>query len=174
MNRLFRHIAAAIALLTLIAAALACSNDDGCQGNRSSIPLAGFYSSQSGSKIQVDSISVFGIGMKGDTMIVDHARLIDRVYLPLNVADTLSRFVVRYDALSLAAFNLADTISVTYKPIPYFHSEDCGAMYLFDIVDYSTTNVLIDSISFSTMHIDNANNENVRIFFRTQEEDVEQ
>ena len=44
-------------------------------------------------------------------------------------------------------------------------------MYLFDIVDYSTTNVLIDSISFSTMHIDNANKENVRIYFRTQEED---
>ena len=56
MNRLFRHIATAVALLTLIAAALACSNDDGCQGNPSSIPLAGFYSSQSGSKNQVDSI----------------------------------------------------------------------------------------------------------------------
>ena len=173
MNRLFRHIAAAAALLTLIGAALSCSNDEGCSGNRSSIPLAGFYSSQTGSKIQVDSISVYGIGMKGDTTIVDHARLINQVYLPLNVADTLSRFVVRYDALDLAAFSLTDTISVTYKPIPYFHSEDCGAMYLFDIVDYSTTNVLIDSISFSTMHIDNANNENVRIFFRTQEVDEE-
>ena len=80
----------------MLATNFACGSDDGCEGNQSSLPLAGFYSSQSKSQITLDSLTIYGIGMPGDTTIVDTAT-VSQTYLPLNIADNVSRFVFRYD-----------------------------------------------------------------------------
>ena len=134
----------------MLAANFACGSDDGCEGNQSSLPLAGFYSSQSKSQITIDSLTIYGIGMPGDTTIVDTAT-VSQTYLPLNIADNVS------------------TITVSYKSSPYFHSEDCGAMLVYDIDEYTTTHNLIDSVIIPTRHIDNTDRENIQIYFRTSE-----
>ena len=142
----------------MLAANFACGSDDGCEGNQSSLPLAGFYSSQSKSQITIDSLTIYGIGMPGDTTIVDTAT-VSQTYLPLNIADNVSRFVFRYDQSALAAFRLSDTITVSYN----------GAMLVYDIDDYTTTHNLIDSVIIPTRHIDNTDRENIQIYFRTSE-----
>ncbi len=149
---------------------IGCSSDDGCEGNQSSLPMAGFYSSQTKSQISIDSLTVYGIGMIGDTTILDTATVVSEVYMPLNVDDSVSRFVFRYDQQALAAFNLTDTISLTYTSRPYFHSAECGAMYVYDITGFSYSQNLIDSVEVPFTHIDNTDREYVKIYFRTQEE----
>ena len=131
----------------MLAANFSCGSDDGCEGNQSSLPLAGFYSSQVKTQIAIDSLTIYGIGMPGDTTIVDTA--------------------FRYDQSALAAFRLSDTVTIKYKSLPYFHSEDCGAMLVYDIEDYATTHYLIDSVVIPVRHIDNADRENIQIYFRT-------
>lgn len=150
----------------MLAANFSCGSDDGCEGNQSSLPLAGFYSSQVKTQISIDSLTIYGIGMPGDTTIVDTAT-VSQTYLPLNIADNVSRFVFRYDQSALAAFRLSDTVTIKYKSLPYFHSEDCGAMLVYDIEDYATTHYLIDSVVIPVRHIDNADRENIQIYFRT-------
>ncbi len=168
MARLTRNIIFAAATAALLAAGIACGNDDGCTGNQSSLPLAGFYSSQEKSAISIDSLTIYGIGMPGDTTIVDTAT-VAQTYLPLNIANNISVFVFRYDQSELAAYNLSDTLSISYKASPYFHSEDCGAMYVYDVEEYSTTHNLIDSVNIPNRHIDNTDRENIQIYFRTSE-----
>lgn len=164
-NRFLKHLLFLSALVAL-AAVLAC-NDAGCEGNQSSLPLAGFYSSQTKSAIALDSLTVIGVGVPGDSAIIRNARSVSQVYLPFNVDAAVSRFVFYYEQQDLVP--LTDTVTIEYSSTPFFHSSDCGAMYVFDVLRYDVTHVLIDSIQIPNKRIDNTNVENVRIFFRTEE-----
>ena len=55
-------------------------NDIGCTDLRSSIPLAGFYSSSSSADktISVDSLLIGGIGAPDDSLLVDTPSVTDR------------------------------------------------------------------------------------------------
>ena len=63
-------------VLFLCACCLVLSNcgSNGCVDNRSSIPLAQFYSYDAQeTALSVDSISIFGIGQPTDSMLLDSA-----------------------------------------------------------------------------------------------------
>ena len=164
---IIKHLLYIFCTVTLLAIAISCNND-GCEGNSNSLPLAGFYSSQTKSAIALDSLTIYGIGMKGDTTIIKNAKSVKQSYLPFNMSDTISRFVIRYEQQTFVANNITDTITITYDNIPFFHSEDCGAMYIYKINSYNTTNALIDSIAVLAETIDNTDKENIKIYFRTE------
>ena len=168
MGRFVKHIAFIVAV-ALLAGAVACDSE-GCEGNQSSLPLAGFYSSQTKSNVSVDSLTVYGVGVTGDSAIIRNA-VAQQVYLPFNLEDTVTRFVFRYERKDLLAAGITDTVTVTYDKYPFFHSSDCGAMYNFNIHSYSATTNLIDSVRMPVMLIDNTNVENFQIYFRTQQEE---
>lgn len=159
----------AIAVVMLL---LPACDSDGCEGNQSSLPLAGFYSSQTQTAVTIDSITVYGIGVIPDSAIIRNT-MAGQVYLPFNLADSVSRFVLRYEQAHLASAGITDTLTFAYERIPYFYSPECGAMYYFDITAYDVTHALIDSISIPSLRIDNTNQENIRIYFRTETEEVE-
>ena len=165
MGRILKHSILLLAVILLIGVA-ACNSDEGCEGNTSSMPLAGFYSSQTKKAITIDSLTVFGVGVPNDSLLLDTAQA-SQTYLPLDIEKTQARFVIRYDQQQLAALKLADTITIDYSPRPYFHSEECGAMYYFDVKGYRTTNVLIDSMQIITPVFDNTTAETIKIYFRT-------
>lgn len=165
MGRILKHSILLLAVILLIGVA-ACNSDEGCEGNTSSMPLAGFYSSQTKKAITIDSLTVFGVGVPNDSLLLDTARA-SQTYLPLDIEKTQARFVIRYDQQQLAALKLADTVTIDYSPRPYFHSEECGAMYYFDVKGYRTTNVLIDSMQIITPVFDNTTAETIKIYFRT-------
>lgn len=164
MGRILRHSIFLLAAILLVGI-VAC-NDEGCEGNTSSMPLAGFYSSQTKKAITIDSLTVFGVGVPNDSLLLDTAKA-SQTYFPLDIKKMQARFVIRYDQQQLAALNLADTITIDYSPRPYFHSEECGAMYYFDVKGYRTTNVLIDSMQIITPVFDNTTAETIKIYFRT-------
>ena len=148
-------------------------NDTGCTENQNSLPLAGFYSSQTKSAVSIDSLTVFGVGMIGDTTIIHNSNSIHQVYMPFNVNATQSRFVLRYEQKNFAQYGIEDTLTINYEPVPFFHSNECGAMYLYEIKDYSITHALIDSVLILDSRIDNTNKENIQIIFLTKEDDNE-
>lgn len=165
MGRILKHSILLLAAILLVGVA-ACNSDEGCEGNTSSMPLAGFYSSQTKKAITIDSLTVFGVGVPNDSLLLDTAQA-SQTYFPLDIEKTQARFVIRYDQQQLAALKLADTVTIDYSPRPYFHSEECGAMYYFDVKGYRTTNVLIDSMQIIAPVFDNTTAETIKIYFRT-------
>ena len=138
-------------VLFLCACCLVLSNcgSNGCVDNRSSIPLAQFYSYDAQeTALSVDSISIFGIGQPTDSMLLDSAVAVTQVYLPLRFTQ--------------------DTLTFVYRSYPYFVSIDCGAMYNFVIDTCRYTRNILDSVSVTVPEITNKNVESIRIFYTVQ------
>jgi len=78
--------------------------------------------------------------------------------------------VVRH-TVSRAVPAIADTLTFKYERIPYFVSEDCGAMYRYRVVEFKSTHYMIDSIALADSVITNVNRQTIQIYFRTQQPD---
>lgn len=152
-----------LACLTLLLTLAAACSDDSCYDNGSSLPLATIClgtTSQS-----VGGLSVMGIGVPGDSLLADSATL-SEIYLPLRATSTATSFAVTRRVMrgnGLVVFH--DTISIGYRPIEYFHSIECGAMYNFDITSVTTTTAAIDSVVLLTPTVTNARTPALRIHF---------
>lgn len=142
-------------------------NTVGCTDNRSAIPLAGFYDSE-GKEIYIDSITIGGIGAPGDSLLLDCQRA-GAVYLPLRQTKESASFFVAYRQQALDYPELVDTITFNYRSIPYFASEECGALLEYRITRVSHTCHLIDSVAVvpADSLIINVPVENIRLYFRT-------
>lgn len=143
-----------------------CTNE--CLENKNSIGLAGFYSMSSKKSISIDSLTIFGVGAPGDSMILKNAASVKQVYLPMRMNVTQCKFVLHYDQKSLLSTLLNDTLTLNYEPIPYFASEECGAMYIYKINDFSFTKHIVDSVAIPSMMITNKDAETIEIYMRTQ------
>ena len=169
-NRL-RHIAPLLALMILgLSAMLPGCSVVGCLENQSSVPLAGFYSYTTGSAITVDSIWVYGVGARGDSMLNTSLRA-STVYLPFRSEMQTTSFAFRYLQHNLDYPELIDTITFEYTSMPRFVSEECGAMYFYEITGMSHTSHLIDSVAVTDSLINNFDIQRIKIFFRTAEPD---
>lgn len=157
-----------------IAAAVACvavmqsCNSVGCTDNKSSIPLAGFYSYEELTPITVNNVSIGGVGAPADSLLVDDES-VSQVYLPFRADAGRSSFFIRYEDEALNYPELFDTITFNYTPIPYFASKDCGAMYRYRIDSYTYTRHLVDSVGLLTDVMTNADVETIRVYFRTRQ-----
>lgn len=165
-----RHIStlAAVAAVTGAAASMllcgGCQSAD-CQGLRSSVLRAGFYSRSTEEPVGLDSISVGGIGAPDDSLLVKAGQTVGFTYLPLRSAVPSTSFIIRYDYAGLNDDACNDTITFDYTSIPYFESPECGAMYRYRIDRIGYTRHLIDSIGCSDSLINNIDIEQLQIYF---------
>lgn len=162
--RLLLPIAAAALLLS----AAAC-NTTGCTDNQNSIPLAGFYSMATFEPLSLDSLAIGGVGAPGDSLLLSPSSRASSVYLPLRSTAAETSFFISYRQRLLDFPELNDTITFVYTSIPYFASEECGAMYHYRITSLTHTRHLIDSVGLADSLITNVERETVEIFFRTSE-----
>lgn len=169
-----KNSAGIVGLVVAPMLALAACNTAGCYDNQNSIPLAGFYSYQTRKAISVDSISLGGVGAPGDSLLLDNASGVSQVYLPLRSTQSATSYFIRYEQEALNDPRLNDTITFHYTSIPYFESEECGAMFRYEITSYDYTRHLIDSVGLVDRLITNADMERIRIYFRTNEESDQQ
>lgn len=147
----------------------ACSNDE-CFDNKNSLPLAGFYSSDTvPSSIQLSAVTIYGIGAPGDSILHDSVSGLSETYLPFRIDEGTTSYVIKYMEENLALFNLADTITFDYEIVPWFVSSACGAIYKYKMRTITTTHHIIDSVSCPEGEIDNRNIQNLRIYFRVSE-----
>ena len=143
-----------------------CSND-GCYENQSSIPLAGFYDSQSKQAIALNSLEVYGIGAIGDSLLTRNGENSKQTYLPFRSIQDNTAFCFHYTEFGEnTAYN--DTIWFEYESSPYFASEECGAMYRYKITSVQHTNTIIDSVVIADPEITNVDVERIKIYFKSE------
>ncbi|MDE6143613.1 MAG: hypothetical protein K2F94_06020 [Muribaculaceae bacterium] len=152
----------------------ACGSDE-CYDNKNSLPLAGFYSSsEEPVSISLDSVSVFGIGAPGDSVLHDSVSGLSQSYLPFRIDQGSTTFVIRYLQGMLGRYRVADTVSFNYEIEPWFVSSACGVVYDYKISSIETTHNIIDSVVCPSGVIDNVDSENIRIYFRVAIEEEEE
>lgn len=157
--------------IALLVAGVACTNDE-CMENKNSLPLAGFYSSEAVPvAISVDSVTIYGIGAPGDSVLHDSVRNLKQSYLPFRIDQESTSYVIRYLQGELGRFRIADTITFNYDIVPWFVSSSCGVVYEYRMRDIVTTHHVIDSVTCPGGVIDNKNSENLRIYFRVAREE---
>ncbi|MBD5197546.1 MAG: hypothetical protein HDS86_00085 [Bacteroidales bacterium] len=166
--RLLPIIAATVAAAMTIA--VESCNDIGCTDLRSSIPLAGFYSSSSESQVTLDSLLIGGVGAPHDSLLVDSGAHTSSLYLPFRAEKPSTSYFIKYVSKGLDFTELIDTITFDYTSTAYFASADCGAMFIYDIKSVSYTRHLIDSVGITDSLINNMDMERIKVFFRTSEE----
>lgn len=168
-----RLTAAFVAVVTLIISAVAtgCSTS-GCNDNRSSIPLAGFYSASTGDAISLNRLDIGGVGAPNDSLLLVDREAANEVYLPLRADMSPTSFYIAYRYDELNYTELIDTITFYYTTIPYFASEECGAMMRYRIDRLDHTRHLLDSVAIipADSIITNVNAENMRLYFITSEQ----
>lgn len=152
--------------LMLLPVAWSCA-DVGCIENRSSIPYAGFYSYQTRQSISIDSVQIGGVGAPHDSLLVNTGDVTSAMYFPFRFEYDNTAFYIRYKSKALDFDFMVDTIKFDYTTLPYFASEECGAMYRYVITSVRHTTHLIDSIGVIDSLITNFDKEYFKIFFRT-------
>lgn len=155
-----------ISALVLAAVATGC-NSAGCSDNGSAIPLAGFYSSSTAQAVSLDSLAIFGLGAPIDSALCRPGAAISQIYLPMRPDFESTVWKIEYKNKSLDFEENYDTIRLDYRSIPYFASEDCGAMYCYRLRALTHTTHLIDSVTVTDSLFTNADRETIRIYFRT-------
>lgn len=168
LNRL-RH-GAAVMLAAVAAASIAGCSTSGCLDNRNSIPLAGFYSSSESKAIALDSVAIGGVGQLTDSLLNYPGTPMTQVYLPLRATKPSTSFYIRYINKALDFPQYADTLTFDYDSHPMFISEECGAMYIYQIKHFNYTRHLIDSVIVTDSTINNLDVERIKIYFRTGDE----
>lgn len=143
---------------------------NGCLENGSTLPLAGLYSSTTGSAISVDSLKVMGIGAPLDSLLVIPGRGVSSIYMPFRADQESVSWVFSIQTIALNHPQLFDTITFGYETIPYFASADCGAMYIYRVKRISHTTHLIDSVIVTDSLFTNVDREQIKIYYRTAEE----
>lgn len=154
------------ALLALLALVLSACNNSGCYENRTSIPQAAFYAYNiPGQAIAVDSISVYGLGQRSDSLLLDSATATSTMYLPFRTDADTTQYVIHYDAAALSALANNDTLTFVYERYPYFLSGDCGVVFNYTITGFGYTRNMLDSAALVSSEVTNVITETVRLFY---------
>lgn len=164
MGKILTYIVIASALLCCM---LSGCNSTGCTENQSSIPLAGLYDSSTGRQASFTGLEVRGIGAPNDSILYDGKGAVNELYLPLRPSLDMTSYCIHYTQEELDSDEYNDTITMRYDALPYFASEQCGAMWQFRINSLTTTHHLIDSVVVTDPLITNIDIERIKIYFKT-------
>lgn len=143
-------------------------NTSGCTDNQSSLPLAGFYSSSTGTSVSVSDIDISGIGAPGDSVLYPSGTARSTVFLPFRSSKESTSYCFHYTSEGINNPELNDTLTFRYTSKPFFASEECGAVLNYTITEYSYTTHIIDSVVVADSLITNTNIERIKIYFRTK------
>ena len=165
MNRKGAKVTITAALSVMLAPAMLTGCAGECTENRAALPLAAFYvGGDATQKATVDSLSVRGIGAPGDSVLFEGTA--DNVYLPFRIDVDTTRYV--FASARKEPLARPDTVSFIYERILRLSSPECGASYYYRIDKITNTGTMIDSVVCPQGYIDNANIENLRIYFNPE------
>lgn len=146
-------------------------NTTGCLDNQSALPLAALYSSDTGQTISVSNIEISGVDVPSGEALVTGGKTISEVYLPMRSTHPSTSWCFHYTQEGIDAPEYNDTITFDYTSEPFFASEECGAMYNYNITRCRYTEHLIDSVVVADSLITNVDLVRIRIYMRTQNSD---
>lgn len=158
-------IFSALFLACMLSLFIGGCNTAGCLENKSSVPLAEFYSSGEQKAVSITGIRIHGIGAPGDSAVVNGNAA--QAYLPLRSSHDMVKWCISYAQASVSAPEFNDTLTMVYSSQPYFASQECGAMYTYHFERVSCTTHLIDSVAILDSLVTNVDIPQLRIYFRT-------
>ncbi len=171
INSIYRYFGVSVIAGLLMFAS--CATNE-CYDNKNSLPLAGFYSSEKTPQaVSLDSVSIYGIGAPGDSILHDSVRNLTETYLPFRIDQGKTQYVIKYLGGITGFFRIGDTITFNYDIVPWFVSAACGAVYKYRITSIETTHFAIDSVTCPSGVIDNVDGENIKIYFKVDSEEGE-
>lgn len=171
-KRIINRLTGVSLIIALLSYGMSSCSTSECFDNQNSLPLAGFYSSSERPQaISIDSISILGVGAPGDSILQDSVRSLSQVYLPFRIDQNSTTYEIRYLFGAAGVMRLKDEITFNYDIVPMFVSTACGAVYYYDMKNIEYTQNLIDSVVCPKGVITNENIENLKIYFKTGEED---
>lgn len=162
----------ALAIVALLVAVFVTGcGSEGCSDNRSSIPLAGFYSMSTGEKISTNMLQIGGVGAPNDSLLLKAGRNVSEVFLPFRHYEPSAKFQITYKFDAEEAPEVIDIVEFTYDAYPYFVSNDCGAMLRYRITGVNHTENILDSVAVVPLDsvVTNVEQEYIRLYFRTDE-----
>lgn len=140
-------------------------NTGGCYDNQSAIPLAQFLESGTGKALTLRGVKIYGIGAPHDSTLMGTSESRGQVYLPMRSTQSTTGWCFEF-AVPDDTIPVADTLVFEYKSIPFFASEECGAMYYYRIEHYRYTRHIIDSVAVANDSlITNADIPTISIYF---------
>ena len=153
-------------------------NSTGCTDNKSSLPLAGFYSYQTLQPVTIQNISVGAVNAPDDSLLIEAGNA-SKLYLPFNIGGkTIQRFsygIWTKDLTTQGISTPLHSITTAYLTLLQKNAEPS---YQYEVVSYTHTSHHIDSVSVPRPVINNIDRESIQLFFRTfdtnQEEDEQQ
>ena len=104
-------------------------------------------------------------------MLYSSGQALNIVYLPFRNSANETSYVFHYTQQDISGDEYNDTLTFGYESLPYFASEECGAMYRYDIKRLDYTRHLIDSVVITDSLITNTDVERIKIYFRTSSDD---
>lgn len=133
----------------------------------------GFYSSATGQAFTLDSLALSGVGAPNDSLLVSPGQRVQIVNLPFRNNTTTTAFCFHYAYPSQGLDNprLNDTLTFHYTARPFFASEECGAMYVYEVHGFEFTRHVIDSVVVADTMITNVDRERIRVYFRVAQEE---
>ena len=130
MGKILTLISATILLLG--ACFTSCNNSE-CFDNQSTIPLAGFYSMQTKSKITVDSLTIYGVNVPGDSILLNNGS-VSSLYIPMPLSGNKVDYnecgaIYKYDITGYKYTNhLIDSIAL---PTMEFNNVDTEVIKIY-------------------------------------------
>lgn len=165
-----RLIIPILTVLSALVAILSGCNTVGCTENRSSIPLAVFYASGTNRQLAIDSVAVGGVDAPDDSLLVKPQRGTSQFYLPLRSQTDATSFFISYRWEGMPE-RYNDTLTFEYTSMPYFASEECGAMYRYRIQRMEYTTHMLDSVVILDSLITNAEIPSIRLYYTAAQDD---
>jgi len=132
-----------------------CTQDETCREKTAVLLRAEFYGFNSANKINIDSITVFGLQQDS---LYKNVKNINKIALPLNNSEEQSIFVMNLNGTH-------DTLRVSYTNADYFISYSCGMIITHKIDTVITTNHVIKNLKIVNRDINTADVQHLQIFF---------
>lgn len=146
-----------------------CASNE-CLDNKSSIPLAGFYTPDAAGvpkSTGIKGVRIYGMGAQGDSVAGEGD--LTQVYLPFRIDSDETSYVIEYTAESDSeGESPTDVVTFRYKMKPWFVSSACGAVYYYEMREIVSTHHRIDSVTCPNGMITNADRETIHIYLHPE------
>ena len=149
---------------------LSSCGEEYCGESGSGMPLVGIYALGTPPvEAEIESLTVYGIGQKSDSILYDNASKIRTFFTPLNISADSVKYVLRYENSQIAEQYKRDTLTYKYSKKLEFETPECGAMYSFVITEFKYTTHSIAYAELITPEVINLESQTVRIYSATED-----
>ncbi|MEG0949536.1 MAG: DUF6452 family protein [Bacteroidales bacterium] len=137
--------------------------DEGCTEATTSYTVASLVPVAGTSPVPPKSVSVYGIGQKEDSVMIQNSTSFKSLALLLNPDTTCTKMLFEFPVSETDT--LRDTLSFYYKNQVYFLTIDCGCTVQNYLDSVLHTNHLIKNLEIVNPEVKNEKTQNITLYY---------